>query len=218
MEKLHSLETSLPPEQPPTKQAIDSLNNELSQEFKVAANAVTRLYRVANEKNSLVKHQGYIECLDDILNCVENSTFNSLEDLRLWCSRQKSDRIGTKGTSKVESKNEINPYNFKFEEKKNINSPKFRLSMPPLSVEHSQPSENHGRYKTRLKNHVDINKNDTNISNPTQMDSNILDYDNVNSNIKSQQLSRFNLSHMISPPDSQARTLKKIKLDNNNKI
>ncbi|KAG0654021.1 hypothetical protein C6P45_003550 [Maudiozyma exigua] len=152
MEKLSSLESSLPPEQPPTKQAVDSLKNELSQEFKLAANAVTKLYRVANEKNSLVKHLGYIECIDDLLTGIDNSDFQSVDDIRLWCSRQKLDRIGTKDTSnKKELDKKSNNFNFNFAEKKTINSPKFRLSMPPLSVEHTKPAIDNGRYKMRLK-------------------------------------------------------------------
>lgn len=152
MEKLSSLESSLPPEQPPTKQAVDSLKNELSQEFKLAANAVTKLYRVANEKNSLVKHLGYIECIDDLLTGIDNSDFQSVDDIRLWCARQKLDRIGTKDTSsKKELDKKSNNFNFNFAEKKTINSPKFRLSMPPLSVEHTKPAIDNGRYKIRLK-------------------------------------------------------------------
>lgn len=89
MERLHSLESSLPPEQPPTKQAIDNLNLELSQEFKLAANAVTRLYRVANEKNSLTKHQGYLTCLDDMLYALDSNM--TTDELKAWWLQQKND-------------------------------------------------------------------------------------------------------------------------------
>ncbi|SMN19365.1 similar to Saccharomyces cerevisiae YJR056C Putative protein of unknown function [Maudiozyma saulgeensis] len=217
MEKLHSLETSLPPEQPPTKQAVDSLNNELSQEFKVAANAVTRLYRVANEKNSLVKHQGYIECLDDILDCIENSKFNSLDDIRLWCTKQRVDKTGTKEPNRVDSTEKVNRYNFNFEEKKTINSPKFRLSIPPLSVEHTKPSENHTRHNSRSKNpYNNIDKNDSNRSYSTQMDSDMVDFGTKNMNL--QQVYHQNSAHSILSSDTQNKAIKKIKLDTNNKI
>lgn len=158
MEKLRSLESSLPPEQPPTKQAIDSLNTELSQEFKVAANAVTRLYRVANEKNSLLKHQGYIECLDDILKVLQSRQAESLGDLHLWCLKQRNDRLQGKEMNNSTSlkpssglKGEESEYDFHFDKRTNNNSPNFRISMPPLTVEHTKPSQNSDRYKTRLR-------------------------------------------------------------------
>ncbi|CAI4043895.1 hypothetical protein SKDZ_10G2560 [Saccharomyces kudriavzevii ZP591] len=185
MEQMHSLESSLPPEQPPTKQAIDNLNLELSQEFKLAANAVTRLYRVANEKNSLTKHQGYLTCLDDILYALDSNMTS--DELRAWCYKQRSDILSNSQdkssnpvkekerkpnkfsenhqceseTHKELSKRNGEMYNFNFNESNgNISNisgnvtPKFRLSMPPISVEH--PARNSNRiksWKIRTNNH-----------------------------------------------------------------
>ncbi|QHS74286.1 uncharacterized protein SPAR_J02380 [Saccharomyces paradoxus] len=186
MEQMHSLESSLPPEQPPTKQAIENLNLELSQEFKLAANAVTRLYRVANEKNSLTKHQGYLTCLDDILCALDSNV--TTDELRAWCYKRRNDILSNSqdkssnpvkererklnkfsenqhrenDTHKEPSRKDIEvKYNFSFNESNgdlsNINgnvSPKFRLSMPPLSVEH--PARNANRiksWKVRTINH-----------------------------------------------------------------
>ncbi|EGA58026.1 YJR056C-like protein [Saccharomyces cerevisiae FostersB] len=101
MEQMHSLESSLPPEQPPTKQAIESLNLELSQEFKLAANAVTRLYRVANEKNSLTKHQGYLTCLDDILCALDSNV--TADELRAWCYKRRNDILSNSQDKSLKS-------------------------------------------------------------------------------------------------------------------
>ncbi|CAI4034458.1 hypothetical protein SMKI_10G2510 [Saccharomyces mikatae IFO 1815] len=186
MEQMHSLESSLPPEQPPTKQAIESLNLELSQEFKLAANAVTRLYRVANEKNSLTKHQGYLTCLDDVLCALDSNV--TTDELRAWCYKRRSDILSNSqdkfSNTVKEKERKVNKfsdnqqrepethkelckkdfgvkYNFSFNESNrdlsNINgnvAPKFRLSMPPLSVEH--PARNSNRiksWKARTINH-----------------------------------------------------------------
>lgn len=152
MEKLNSLGSSLPPEQPPTNQVIDSLSSDLSQEFKIAANAVTKLYRVANERNSLLKHQGYLNCIDDLLSHMEQGSNISVDDLHLWCLKQKNDILSHKSFGTSNSK-----FDFNFDNPHGANTsssevsvPKFQLSTPPLSVEHhhgptqaSNTSHNH---------------------------------------------------------------------------
>lgn len=141
MERLNSLGSSLPPEQPPTTQAIESLNGELSQEFKLAANAVTKLYRVANERNSLLRHHGYLNCVEDILNMLIQDSTTSVDDIRIWCLKQKNDILSHKNNNTEGNKNGASKFDFNFESP-NTNSntettvPKFRLSGPPLSVEH----------------------------------------------------------------------------------
>ncbi|CCK68476.1 uncharacterized protein KNAG_0B00270 [Huiozyma naganishii CBS 8797] len=134
MDHLNNLESSLPPEQTPTKQTIDSLNNDLSKEFKIAANAVTKLYRVANERNSLLKHRGYLECLEDMLTLLDNGELASLNDVRLWGIKQRSDILCNPSQEGMNN----GKYNFDFARgngRYSPNGPKFRLSMPPLSVE-----------------------------------------------------------------------------------
>lgn len=218
MEKLSSLESSLPPEQPPTKQAVDSLKNELSQEFKLAANAVTKLYRVANEKNSLVKHLGYIECLDDLLTGIENSDFQSVDDIRLWCSRQKTDRIGTKDMPYLkEVEKKTNNFNFNFAEKKTVNSPTFHLSMPPVSVEHTKPAIDNTRYKMRLRNQQNVNKQnekyDTDLISRQPSEATLPSTDAKCSN----ELSLETMDIDMPIDDSDEKVLKKVKLNTDDK-
>lgn len=162
MEQLKSLESSLPPEQPPTKQAIDSLNGELAQEFKIAANAVTKLYRVANEKNSLLKHQGYLDCLDDILKGLQSGQLSSMNDIHLWSLKRKNELLSGETTK--------DRYDFDFDNPtSSIKGPKFRQSMPPLSVELSESiKQKKKKYQTR-KQEYSTDKDDRTYVNNTPM-------------------------------------------------
>lgn len=157
MEKLNSLGSSLPPEQPPTTQAIESLNSELSQEFKLAANAVTKLYRVANERNSLLRHHGYLNCVEDILNMLLQDPTTSVDDIRIWCLKQKNDILSHRNNNNSNSnpdgvKSGASKFDFNFESpntniKTETTVPKFRLSSPPLSVEHVHNESNSSKAK-----------------------------------------------------------------------
>ncbi|CAR21911.1 uncharacterized protein KLTH0C02794g [Lachancea thermotolerans CBS 6340] len=93
MDRLNSLEKSLPPERPATDQAIDKLNQQVTQEFKIAANAVTSLYRLSSERSSLSRHAGYAECLDDVLQQLESG--RTAEELRQWCENRKHEIRGS---------------------------------------------------------------------------------------------------------------------------
>ncbi|CCF58096.1 hypothetical protein KAFR_0D04480 [Kazachstania africana CBS 2517] len=149
MERLNSLEKVLPPEQPPTKQAIESLNSELSQDFKIAANAVAKLYRVANEKNSLCKYQGYLNCLDDILGLLNDGSVTSVDDIKLWCLKQRNDILPSNNNDQKAHGN--HDFNFCNTNEANNNSsvPKFKLSMPPLSVELSDTAVTGVKYRRK---------------------------------------------------------------------
>ncbi|AQZ12718.1 YJR056C [Zygosaccharomyces parabailii] len=142
MERLNALGSSLPPEQPPTNQVIESLNSELSQEFKLAANAVTKLYRVANERNSLLKHQGYLHCLEDVLSLLEQNPEAPVDAIHLWCLKQRNDML-SHGSISQDGPNG-SKFDFNFDNPNvastnntNVSVPKFRSSHPPLSVEHN---------------------------------------------------------------------------------
>ncbi|QLL34583.1 hypothetical protein HG536_0G04450 [Torulaspora globosa] len=151
MEKLNSLHSSLPPERSPTDQAIESLNGELSQEFKIAANAVTKLYRVANERNSLLKHRGYLQCVENLLAMLEQEPGLSAEDIHLWCIKQRNEILShqSAGGNAEQGKSTGAKYNFDFANPggscgdggATSKVPTFRLSTPPLSVEYSKPEK-----------------------------------------------------------------------------
>ncbi|QLQ82654.1 hypothetical protein HG537_0H04170 [Torulaspora globosa] len=151
MEKLNSLHSSLPPERSPTDQTIESLNKELSQEFKIAANAVTKLYRVANERNSLLKHHGYLQCVENLLSMLQQEPGLSVEDIHLWCIKQRNEILSyqSAGGNGEQGKSTGTKYNFDFtnagdtsgDGDATVKVPTFRLSTPPLSVEYSKPEK-----------------------------------------------------------------------------
>ncbi|EDO18354.1 hypothetical protein Kpol_1013p25 [Vanderwaltozyma polyspora DSM 70294] len=155
MDKLKSLGTSLPPEQPPTDENIETLNTEISNEFKNAANSVAKLYRLSNEKNSLLRHKGYLNCLEDILNEIEISNGNiSITDLKNWCLEKRNDLVSScnnggdmRNSIINETMRDRKNFDFKASEVSDITSPKFIKSMPPPSVEYTKPSNNSRRYK-----------------------------------------------------------------------
>lgn len=150
MEKLGSLESSLPPEQPPTKQAIAALNGELSQEFKFAANSVTKLYRLANEKTSLVRHQGYVQCVEDLLSFIDRGEDVSVEDIREWCIMHLDEKMETKKEQKPKLSFNLSEDYVGKSVSEELSVPTFRLSKPPLSVEHpSRPVRK--RYTKRVE-------------------------------------------------------------------
>lgn len=171
MEKLKSLASSLPPEQAPTEENIDGLMQELSQEFKTAANAVAQLYRVANEKNSLVRHQGYLECLDELLSQLGRGKLSSVDDVKRWCLRERSERLGTCGKTSESHKqgkreSRVPPNNDTSRHPTYI-SPVFRRSMPPLSVEQSHKVVQNVKERRKLgltsldRHPENINRQDT---------------------------------------------------------
>lgn len=92
MDRLNNLEKSLPPERPANDQIIASLNQQVTQEFKIAANAVTNLYRLSSERSSLNRHAGYAECLDDVIRLIDRGF--TAQELRTWCEHRKCEIRG----------------------------------------------------------------------------------------------------------------------------
>lgn len=198
MENVRSIEASLPPEQTPTDQTINELKEELSQEFKFAANAVTKLYRIANEKNSILKHIGYIDCLNEIMKMIDDKKFDNLDDLKKWCNNERTSKLGMENNSSLNpttdnnSSSSSSTQNNKVSNKNNqyasnsveisttretnkskLSSPKFRLSKPPFSVQQSnqtiQQLKARGKWaNSMLKNNIDMN----NINNSNNNNSN----------------------------------------------
>ncbi|CEP63174.1 uncharacterized protein LALA0_S07e04082g [Lachancea lanzarotensis] len=139
MEQLNSLEKSLPPEGPVNDQNIDKLNRQVTQEFKIAANAVTSLYRLSSERSSLSRHMGYVECLGDVLELLEQGV--STHELAKWCEDRKQEKSGQNGVledSKCSSW-DLDKSGKKGSESSDqiagLTSPTFRLSKPIMSVE-----------------------------------------------------------------------------------
>ncbi|SCV02096.1 LANO_0F15192g1_1 [Lachancea nothofagi CBS 11611] len=135
MDHLQSLERSLPPESAVDDQNIDKLNQQVTQEFKIAANAVTNLYRLSSERSSLNRHMGYVDCLDDVMELLDKGF--SVHDLAKWCKDRKQEKVG-KGTLQKANASEIDlksTRNSTSRDTSSITSPTFRLSRPIMSVE-----------------------------------------------------------------------------------
>ncbi|KAG5362151.1 hypothetical protein CJU90_4842 [Yarrowia sp. C11] len=73
MDNLKSLGKGLPPT------AVDA---SLTLEFRNAANAVTKLYKVANEKTQMARHEGYKQCLSDVLGFLQQHQQRHVDGLR----------------------------------------------------------------------------------------------------------------------------------------
>ncbi|SCU86880.1 LAFA_0E03554g1_1 [Lachancea sp. 'fantastica'] len=136
MEQLNSLEKSLPPEGPVNDQNIDKLNRQVTQEFKIAANAVTSLYRLSSERSSLSRHMGYVECLGDVLELLDQGV--STHELAKWCEDRKQEKSGHNSgpvdDSRRFSKGSENTH-CDSAAAAMMTSPTFRLSKPVMSVE-----------------------------------------------------------------------------------
>lgn len=102
---LSNLSSNLPPSTPVTKKELQELESRLANEFKNAANSVASLYRLSNSKNSLLRHEGYLDCLDDLLNLIRlkrvgNSEVHDPEDeydvfdIENWCLTRKAELLG----------------------------------------------------------------------------------------------------------------------------
>ncbi|SCV00184.1 LAMI_0G03400g1_1 [Lachancea mirantina] len=96
MDEFKSLEKSLPPER-----ALDELNKHATQEFKIAANAITSLYKLSAERATLSRHTGYLDCVGDVLALVERGA--SAEDIRTWCLQRKLSTDAQTATSATTS-------------------------------------------------------------------------------------------------------------------
>lgn len=73
MDNLKSLGKGLP------ATAVDA---SLAQEFRNAANAVTKLYKVSNEKAAVARQEGYKQCLSDVLGFLQQHQQRHVDGLR----------------------------------------------------------------------------------------------------------------------------------------
>lgn len=73
MDNLKSLGRGLPP---------TSVDSSLAQEFRNAANAVTKLYKLSNEKAVVSRQEGYKQCLSDVLGFLQQHQLRHEERLR----------------------------------------------------------------------------------------------------------------------------------------
>jgi hypothetical protein len=76
MDNISNLSSGLPrPEDP-----LLDINQELSNQFKAAANSVASLYKSSTQRTQLVYKKGYLQCLDDVLDNLHRSP----QELEQW--------------------------------------------------------------------------------------------------------------------------------------
>lgn len=170
---LSKLSSDLPPARAVNQASVDELSRELTSEFKnaaksvatlynssstpavqkaefsKAARSVTSLYRLTTGATSLMHHNGYLSCLDDLLEVITNDgdienwaltrraeiTNNPEASSSSSSSSDKSDTESKASKDKV-SLQEGLPQDFKFSFTLNLQAPhSFHPSFPPLSVE-----------------------------------------------------------------------------------
>ncbi|QNQ00694.1 hypothetical protein B0I72DRAFT_22545 [Yarrowia lipolytica] len=73
MDNLKSLGKGLP---------ATAVDTSLALEFRNAANAVTKLYKVSNEKAQVARHEGYKQCLSDVLGFLQQHQQRHVDGLR----------------------------------------------------------------------------------------------------------------------------------------
>lgn len=78
MENISNLKSNLPK----SEDELADVNAELSKQFKAAANSVASLYKASTQRTQLVYKQGYLQCLDDILEKISKS--QSTIELEQW--------------------------------------------------------------------------------------------------------------------------------------
>lgn len=88
---LSNLSSNLPLSSHPTEESINTINKELSDEFKTGARSIAALYRLSNTKNSLLIAKGYLDCLNDLSTLLENGKVTSISDLKHFVADKKSE-------------------------------------------------------------------------------------------------------------------------------
>lgn len=90
MDNLSSLSSGLPA-RPSASQELAALDSQLIDEFKTAACAVTKLYKLAGTKNRAIRQQGYLDAVQDVL-AVLTGNSSSVDEVLAW-ALQKQDEL-----------------------------------------------------------------------------------------------------------------------------
>lgn len=111
---LSNLSSHLPPSTAVSQEQLDDLDRKSALEFKNAANSVATLYRLSKEKQAMIRHKGYLDCIDDLLNLIKLHKYSQSEseleeepqeaqnggraeeefDIENWCLTKKAELMG----------------------------------------------------------------------------------------------------------------------------
>ncbi|ODQ82716.1 hypothetical protein BABINDRAFT_5641 [Babjeviella inositovora NRRL Y-12698] len=84
----------LPPSKPVSDQLLDDLSRDITAEFKNAARSVAALYKLSDSKASLLRHRGYLDAIDDLLECISCGG-----DVENWALTKRAELVGNSQTA-----------------------------------------------------------------------------------------------------------------------
>ena len=136
---LSKLSSDLPLSEPVSKNSVDQVNRELSNEFKIGARSIAALYRLSNTKTALLNASGYLECVDDVLSMINNETVSDLYELKQFLETKKSELTGKK-SAQTEKKTDDLSWKKSSQQQLSIDSNEKRLSSGVPAVEFTMKS------------------------------------------------------------------------------
>ncbi|CAN6650074.1 hypothetical protein TRVA0_024S00826 [Trichomonascus vanleenenianus] len=92
MDNLSSLSSNLPPSKGMNAKQLADLDESLISEFKTAACAVTKLFKLSGARTTVAKEQGYLEAIEDLLAALDKD--GSL-DVKAWALAKKREFVTT---------------------------------------------------------------------------------------------------------------------------
>lgn len=95
MDNISNLSTNLPPTKPINDNTVAEIQRDLTTEFKNAAKSVASLYKLSTQRNTVLRHQGYLDAIHDLINVIQNNG-----DVENWALSKKFELEG--GMSKEE--------------------------------------------------------------------------------------------------------------------
>lgn len=90
MDNISNLSSNLPPTVPVSEASLQEITNSLTYEFKNAAKSVSSLYKLSIQRNEMVRHQGYLDAVNDLIQVLKNGG-----DVENWAVLKKLELEGT---------------------------------------------------------------------------------------------------------------------------
>lgn len=122
MDTIGSLSSDLP-KRPAIDQEIAELDAKTVSEFKTAATAVTKLYTLSSAKSKLLRTQGYLNCLEDLVKYITTSDLAttptasavsstiSIENVLNWALNKQHHLNSNPSDQSPQSQNNSTPHN-----------------------------------------------------------------------------------------------------------
>lgn len=217
---LSNLSSNLPLSAEPSEEAINNINKELADEFKIGARSIAALYRLSNTKNSLLIAKGYLDCINHISKLLENGSISSINDVKQFIDTRKHElSINSNDDANSNTNCNTKKQNSKFKSetltidpsyKFTVNNPTnrhFPSANTPLSIDHSNL-----KYYERSKQ-MKKNNSHTISSSTDDEDEEVEDDDHDLNKIK---FHSSDSQHDLSPIDENTDSFSKRKIIDSN--